>query len=325
MLWEAAAGDKMWKGLGEATIMNRIINDELPSLSQQNPSVSPELVAIVNKALANDAADRYQTALALQDDIEHYLAQRGSTVRLRELGKVVQELFADTREETRRTIEAQLTKVGSLSPDEYAATEPIELTHIGQSAASSASKQKPAIATAPPRRAWVLGLVALATVAVLGTLLWLGRSAPTASDSGRAASAPAAAPAILVRITAFPASSKIYLDGELLPSNPASRSVASDTRTHVLEARAEGYQNEQREVRFDQNQDIVLALNAARGVGPSAAPSSSTPKSRPARSTKPAPSPAASARSVSPNGNVDCNPPYTLDAHGVKQFKLQCL
>jgi serine/threonine-protein kinase len=328
MLWEAAANDKMWKGLAEAAIMNRIINDELPDLVERCPDVAPELAAIVKKALANDPAARYQTAQALQDDIEHYLAQRGSTVRLRDLGKVVQELFADTREETRRTVEAQLAKVGSLSAAEYAATTPIELTHIGVTGTSTTARERSTLdAPEQARRAWILPLLALVTVLLL-IVLWRGRSPshepPAAIPSPGPAKA-AVATNVVLRFTAFPGSSKLYLDGELLPSNPASKSVPIDDRVHVLEARADGFASEKRELRFDQNQEIVLALNSAPRAA-SSAPQVAGAKRHPAAATsKPVASAAPSAKPAGVAKGADCNPPYTLDARGVKQFKLHCL
>jgi serine/threonine protein kinase len=142
MIWEAAAGQKMWRNVGEAVIMNRILNGELPDLAEVQPNADPELLRIVRKSLELEPKDRYQTALELQSDLEGYLDRQAASVRLRDLGKVVVELFAADRAETRRVVDAQLAKVASLSAAEYAATTPVELTQIGTHSGLSATQKE---------------------------------------------------------------------------------------------------------------------------------------------------------------------------------------
>jgi serine/threonine protein kinase/Flp pilus assembly protein TadD len=47
-----------------------------PSLRQHNPAISPGVESIVRKCLAADAADRYQSAEQLREDIDRHLANR---------------------------------------------------------------------------------------------------------------------------------------------------------------------------------------------------------------------------------------------------------
>jgi serine/threonine protein kinase len=321
MIWEAAAGQKMWPNLREAAIMNRILNDELPELTEANPQVNPELLRIVHKALALEPADRYQTALELQAELEAYLEQQEGSVRLRDLGKVVLELFAADRAETRRVVDAQLAKVSALSAAEYAATTPIELTQIGTNSGLSANsaKEDPSNAEALARSWQWLALALVPALALALFLLWRQRADAT---SALARAAPGAPSAVTLNVTAFPAAARLYLDGEPIAANPLFRTVPRDEREHHIEARAAGYVSETLPLRFDQNANIVLKLSAL------AAPPVVSAAPRIAASGKPQPnkhSPAKPASSSDGKPSVDCAQPYTLDSAGVKRFKPECL
>ena len=130
ILWELSTGTRLWVGLGDAAVMNKLLNGDVPAPSSVNPEVNPELERMVMKALAPKPADRYATAAELQAELDEFLAGLGTQVRPREIGKVVSELFADVRAETQRLIEAQLSRVVSLTDAEYAQARPIELTNL---------------------------------------------------------------------------------------------------------------------------------------------------------------------------------------------------
>jgi serine/threonine-protein kinase len=317
MLWEAVAGDKMWRGLVEAAIMKRVLNDQLPKLAEHRPDAPPELVAIIGKALASKPDERYQTAAALRDELEKYLASSGPPLRLRDLGRVVEELFADVRAETQRTVEAQLAKVSSLSTAQYATVTPLALTQLGVTGHSAPDAAVP-VQPGAARSQLIAGALLLLALLVAWPLL-RAREAPSAAALPSVSSAPAKT--FSLHATAFPAAARLFLDGELLPSNPEARTVNADQLAHVLEARAEGFTTKSRTLRFDQDQDIVLSLEALPAA---TAPSQAAPAAKRLPPHKPAPSAAPPPAPVAPAG-PDCNPPYTLDARGVKQFKLQCL
>ncbi|HEX3776256.1 MAG TPA: protein kinase, partial [Polyangiaceae bacterium] len=319
MLWEAAAGRKMWQGLSEPVIMNRILNGELPALSEANPEVNPELLRIIQKSLELEPKDRYQTALELQAELETYLDQQAASVRLRDLGKVVTELFAADRAETRRVVDEQLAKVTALSAAEYAATSPVELTQIGTHSGLSANSANDEQA-APRGRAWrwIVPVVAVAAAIALFAIWRQGAVATPASDK-----AGPSATTVTLNVTAFPAAAHLYLDDQPLASNPLFQTVPRDDREHRIEARAAGYVSEVRSVQFDQNANIVLHLSAVPAAPAEAAavPSASPPsvKSQPARRSV-SKQPAAPSKP-----SVDCSVPFTLDSSGVKHFKPECL
>jgi serine/threonine protein kinase len=105
MLWEAAARQRMWRGLTDPEVMHAILNNEIPKPSSIVPDMPPRLEAIIMKAMARDPAARHATAAALQAELDEYLAELGSNARNRDIGAVVGELFADVRADTRRVVE----------------------------------------------------------------------------------------------------------------------------------------------------------------------------------------------------------------------------
>src|SRR4029079_3169376 len=123
MLWEALSGTKLWKGLSDATIMNRVLAGEIPPPQNAASPIPPELMAICLRALAPEREDRYQTALELELALEEYLAKRSHYVSAREVGKFMTDRFASVREAIDRRIESELghgessrPPPGSLSP-----------------------------------------------------------------------------------------------------------------------------------------------------------------------------------------------------------------
>src|SRR5215468_860759 len=124
MLWEAAAGERLWKGHSDATIMNRVLNGEIPSPREKKPEIPEELERICMKALAADRNNRYPTAADLESDLEALLATMpDGRVTGRQIGKLVDKRVEDVRVRTKALVEAQLSKVASLSWAEYQASQ----------------------------------------------------------------------------------------------------------------------------------------------------------------------------------------------------------
>jgi serine/threonine-protein kinase len=115
-----------------------------------------------------------------------------------------------------------------------------------------------------------------------------------------------------LRITAFPATAKLYLDDKLLPSNPFSKSVVADGSKHELRAEAKDYKSEERELIFDQDADLVITL------------AEEETKSDTQKTTKRWTSPATGSPSKPSAPKPDCNPPFYIDARGIKKFKPKC-
>jgi hypothetical protein len=109
-----------------------------------------------------------------------------------------------------------------------------------------------------------------------------------------------------VRLTAFPQSAHISLDGKPLDGNPHTSTMPEDGKAHRVRVTAEGYLPLEQEFRLEHDIDEVFRLQTAP-TAESAAP------------------PAASRRAASPNSEGDCDPPYIIDDRGIKRFKVECM
>jgi serine/threonine-protein kinase len=315
MLWEAVTGVRMWRAMSEATIMNRVLEGQIPTPSTERPNVDPELERIVMKALGTEASLRYATAVELQGEIEAYMASHALAVSPREIGTFVSELFTDFRQEAKKAIEEKLAREGSLN---WSDNVPIT---IAESATVSLKSKELLI---PQRRnrweliLWTLGM------SILGALLFFfaakkQATQPITVGSGEAAqltipSLEGPRHPISVRISASPASARILIDGKEISGNPANVSVIGDGSTHSVSIQATDYKPREINIIYDRDRDVVVALEPA---GPATNPSMKV--NHPPR---PSAVPIATASTMPPK---DCDPPFYMDERGIKRIKSGCI
>jgi len=106
ILWEVAAGVRLWNGLSDLEIVTELMNG-VHSPRTVNPDVHPKLEAICMKALALNAVDRYQSAAVMQADVEALLQELGGCTT-RALGKYVATAFAAKRARQQGVVESKL-------------------------------------------------------------------------------------------------------------------------------------------------------------------------------------------------------------------------
>jgi serine/threonine protein kinase len=73
MLFEMLTGEVPFSGLDAYTAMNMRLLSDAPFASEFNPDISPRLDAIVHRALARDASNRYAKACELASDLSELL------------------------------------------------------------------------------------------------------------------------------------------------------------------------------------------------------------------------------------------------------------
>ncbi|HEY4486067.1 MAG TPA: serine/threonine-protein kinase, partial [Nitrospiria bacterium] len=113
VLYELLTGQKLFKGDNDFNTLERVREarvDPLPG--SLNNQVSPELEAIVLKALAKEPEDRYSTAAELQTAIEDFMSQKGYDQSTARMAQVLRKLFEyDIEQDTDR-----LTKATGANP-----------------------------------------------------------------------------------------------------------------------------------------------------------------------------------------------------------------
>jgi serine/threonine-protein kinase len=330
ILWEMAAGVRMWRGLNEAVLMNRILSGQLPRLTEVNPAADPYLEELVARATSRDREGRYPSAADFQLDLDEYLAATDPVLRTRDIGGAVTRMFAERRRERAAIIERQLARIASLTDDEYQGAEPIPLPRLELQLERSASFTRPRPLRASQLLPWVL-IAALVSALVY---LLLDTPTPTAplvlegGDSTSHARHPAAAAqgeVVRLRVTAFPAEARLLLDDVELEGNPHLGTYAKDDATpHLLRGSAAGYETVTRELRLSDDQDLVLTLRRAAPKAETAARPSRGAPARPAAVRRPAEQAARPAPPAAPP-TTRCEPPYYFDERGIKKYKPECL
>jgi serine/threonine-protein kinase len=153
MLWHAATGQRLWKGLSDIQVMTRVHSGTIPSPREINRLVPEQLDAIVRKAMAHKRENRYPTCAALQADLEAFLDESstspgGQRTAARDVGRFTSNLFAEERAQLKTAIDAQLKRLRD-SPGE---TPPLEALGVPPGTLSVAAVQtnvSPFIDTSP--------------------------------------------------------------------------------------------------------------------------------------------------------------------------------
>jgi serine/threonine protein kinase len=95
VLYELVDGQNPFKKQTEFDTMRALVYDEPPSLAESHPEVTPELEAILKRAIAKKPEERFQTASEMQLAIERALGRMGEVVTTAHLGARMHELFAN--------------------------------------------------------------------------------------------------------------------------------------------------------------------------------------------------------------------------------------
>jgi serine/threonine-protein kinase len=309
VLWECLTGQRLLTGDANK-VMNDVFEMTFPAPSSLNPAVSPELDAIVARALERPREKRLQTAGEMREALEVVIRDGGDYVSEEDVARLVRGLFSEERESIQRQIRAQMAELdGTPENGERRRSErpaegprrsdrPSAEPAIAESAASLRVVRKSAPRPGESRTSRVVGVAAVAVVvaAAIATGAWL-RSTPAPPRVTPAAVAPAQVASVRVDVRARPSDAALLLDGAPL-TNPFSGAFAQDGLVHRVEATCAGFHGATRLVRFDGAPvALVIDLEAAPVPSPSVATTltpaakHAPPPSGGATTPKPAPTP----------------------------------
>jgi serine/threonine-protein kinase len=337
MLWQAATGVPLWKDQADAAVMMKVVHGEVPSPESVRPDVHPALVRLCMKALAFEPNDRHATAAELEAEIEEVIRELGDPVSSRDVGRLASGLFEDVRQSTKMLIEQQLSSTVSSSWQQ------VRLPQISVSDEFSNrrdSRGATAIAALKPplfrdRRA-IVALAAGVLGIVLLFLLFSNKPAPTpeltAKTSAAAPRLQAAAPLPpqgRLRVNARPSEAQIWLDGKLLPANPAERTLPLDRSTHDVRVEAKGYVSRVEQVVLDRDTNLELTLEREqdeekarpRNVERVRVPVVATRRA----ASSPAPAGTPTATVAAGSNGPNCDKPFFIDERGIKRMLPECL
>ncbi len=90
MLWEMLSGQRLFLGETDYQTVRKVQQAVVPSISQINPRVPPELERIVVKSLAREQGARYQTAREMGQDLNRFLFKNGEAIGTFDIAALVQ-------------------------------------------------------------------------------------------------------------------------------------------------------------------------------------------------------------------------------------------
>lgn len=190
VLYEMLTGVQPFHDEGDFATMEKVRRAEFDPPSALNRAVDPALEAIVARALAREAHDRYPQAGELRDDLTRWLAERGEEIGPAAFSAFMRGLFAERIDEMTADIEAAkraavgapgslpAAPVSTASGSLRLISEDMLDEFVGLGTDTELPRPRAASASAPPqvsappgKGSWRWALLAVAAVAV-GGLLW---------------------------------------------------------------------------------------------------------------------------------------------------------
>ena len=326
ILWEVATGQRLFSGMPDIAVLHRLTSNNIPRPGTVNSAVDERLEAIVMKAMAYEAHDRYQSAGELAHALEQLLYEWGEESSCRDVGALAAAHFAEDRERVRALIERQVQTIEAAPPT---AAAPLPLLQLEQTTGSGASAIAPASPPAPtaepataltasntvmtpgvarPSRGTPKGLVlgVLAASAVVGGVaaFFVLSSPVEATGAAAPTSEPAPAASVTLRIDSEPADAEVRCGDRDMGPTPVVKPVQAGVEISCTVSR-EGYQPKQLELgKLDSDYREKVTLVPVASAEPTAEPSET---SAPPRYTggRPPPPPPTTATTPAKKGGGD--------------------
>jgi serine/threonine-protein kinase len=111
VLWELLARQRLMTGDNAANTLHKLMNEPIPRVAQAVPTIDPTLDMIVARALEKDPNLRFQSAVEMKDALEAWLSVQPRVARQDDVGRKMQTLFANVREEVQRQIQRHMAAI----------------------------------------------------------------------------------------------------------------------------------------------------------------------------------------------------------------------
>jgi serine/threonine protein kinase len=119
MLWEAAVGRRLWKGLNEVQILHQLLSGEIPSPRSMRPDISVPLEQLIMKSLDPDREKRHASAVELQTALDELMDAGSERSTLRETGRLLSSTFEEERRKLKAIVEQQVARSANLATGMY--------------------------------------------------------------------------------------------------------------------------------------------------------------------------------------------------------------
>ena len=290
-LYEATTGQRPYHGADALETMYKLLETDCVPPSSIIEDYPKDLETIVLRALEKDADQRFQTAEELRAVLEAFLARNGRLVTDRDVSQLVRSTLQPVLDaRAKALVDASRAILEKKDEPEVPRQEPRE-----DSSHSSSGKTPRVWNTDPPkiiglgRLRLILGSIAAAAVFV-GAIVWLRSPAhPVTPPQPAARPSTAEVPAaqlVTVTIRTDPPETELRVDEGPKLTSPQVITTTANAQLHAITASLDGYESQNRQVAFDHNQEIVLALKP-RANEPAVAKSGAKPSVAAQRNVNP--------------------------------------
>jgi serine/threonine-protein kinase len=150
MLWEAATGERIWAGQSELHIMQALCDGVIPRVHESNPEVDPELRQIIDRGLAADPKQRWQTAGEFRRALENWVFANTARVDPRAVGEWISQQFEKERTKLQGVIQEQMNERNNERNGPPVAFDSLLPPRMHSTGESSRSQRAPSANTADP-------------------------------------------------------------------------------------------------------------------------------------------------------------------------------
>jgi serine/threonine protein kinase len=165
VLWELLGGRPLFSRDNEAATLHAILHDPIPSIRQLRPDVPRELDAMVQRALARNPSDRFESCELMQFALESFLGTQPKIDR-RALAATMESIFGKERARAKLSIAQNRSLTKNVSLVMKVRTDvKRSVVSTGDRAAATSS---PALPEAPANRKVSGGVVALLGLGLIG-------------------------------------------------------------------------------------------------------------------------------------------------------------
>jgi serine/threonine-protein kinase len=313
-LYEATTGQRPFHGGDALETMYKLLETECVKPSAILPDYPPELEAIVLKALEKNVETRYQTAEDLRIALEGLLARNGRLVTDRDVSTVVKIALQPVLDARAKALSDAVRAISGKQNEPNAAAS--QRVSKDESAVPNTSKTPRAWSTNPPQvkqRSQIRLVVAAALIALslVVVLIWprKGRQPTQQVSSPLPSSTTLNASAQLVSITlsSDPPGAQMSVDGAPNTTSPLTLEVVTDKRVHTVVATLGGYEIARRELVFDHDQNVIVALKPQK-LEPTTTPVGVRPTSAGRNNSTLPNEPQAGSKGKKPKRTLDPSP-----------------
>jgi serine/threonine protein kinase len=277
VLHEVLTGRRLFKGQNDVLTIERVRRCEVPPPSQQNPMVSPELDAIVLRALSRDRNQRFATAADMADALDDVVHQ--ARFQPTHLAQLLHDLFPAPggAPSPRLSVNAssQVTN-SSIRSHRSATIPPVTRTGTGPdprtgTGTGPSARRYPVTAqvsedvSLKPKSKWKGAVAAALVLGAGGFFVWKGGLLKGREDAA-AHITPVSDPSkrFHVFVKSDPAGADIFMDGEAIGATPVTLPIDLTGKSSVkLILRKEGYEDYEQRVINEMPLSISMAKREA--------------------------------------------------------------